>query len=159
MGELDFAASLEARVALLKGLETSIFPKIWSRLKSHRVLESLITGTASKRLQGWPCSRGFMKSSTPSRERSLGTDLVRANRLQVSWWPFNRESPGEIITPERKKRISDPRKEEPCPTKSDDCDEDDKPMIFRWLKHWWYRDCLYGSSPSLSGPISSDKRI
>ena len=27
-GELDFAASLQARVALLKGLETSIFPKI-----------------------------------------------------------------------------------------------------------------------------------
>ena len=26
-GELDFAASLQKRVALLKGLETSIFPK------------------------------------------------------------------------------------------------------------------------------------
>ncbi len=37
-GELDFAASLEARVALLKGLETSIFP---------RILEQIISGAES----------------------------------------------------------------------------------------------------------------
>ena len=32
-GKLDFATSLEARVALLKGLETSIFPKILKQME------------------------------------------------------------------------------------------------------------------------------
>ena len=52
-GKLDFTASLEARVALLKGLETSIFPKILEQM------EVIDHGTASKRLQGWSCFGGI----------------------------------------------------------------------------------------------------
>ncbi len=32
-GDLDFKASLQARVALLKGLKTSIFPKIMEQME------------------------------------------------------------------------------------------------------------------------------
>ena len=58
-GKLDFAASLEDRVALLKGLETSIFPKILEQMEVTPGAETLIMELHSKRLQGWPCFRGI----------------------------------------------------------------------------------------------------
>ena len=91
--ELDFAASLEARVALLKGLETSIFPKIWSRWKSHRVL-SLIT-ELHQRVTRLALFRRIHEVIDPIA-RSLGIDLVRANRLQVSDGHLTGEVLGEI---------------------------------------------------------------
>lgn len=101
-GELDFAASLEARVALLKGLETSIFPKILEQIEVTPGAESLITELHQRGYKVGLVSGGFHEVIDPIA-RSLGIDLVRANRLQVSDGHLTGKILGEIITPERKK--------------------------------------------------------
>lgn len=101
-GELDFSASLEARVALLKGLETSIFPKILEQMEVTPGAESLITELHQRGYKVGLVSGGFHEVIDPIA-RSLGIDLVRANRLQVSDGRFTGKVLGEIITPERKK--------------------------------------------------------
>ena len=101
-GELDFAASLEARVALLKGLETSIFPKILEQIEVTPGAESLITELHRRGYKVGLVSGGFHEVIDPIA-RSLGIDLVRANRLQVSDGHLTGKVLGEIITPERKK--------------------------------------------------------
>ena len=101
-GELDFAASLEARVALLKGLETSIFPKILEQMEVTPGAESLITELHRRGYKVGLVSGGFHEVIDPIA-RSLGIDLVRANRLQASDGCLTGKVLGGIITPERKK--------------------------------------------------------
>ena len=101
-GELDFAASLEARVALLKGLETSIFPKILEQIEVTPGAESLITELHQRGYKVGLVSGGFHEVIDPIA-RSLGIDLVRANRLKVSYGYLTGKVLGGIITPERKK--------------------------------------------------------
>lgn len=101
-GELDFSASLEARVALLKGLKTSIFPKILEQMEVTPGAESLITELHQRGYKVGLVSGGFHEVIDPIA-RSLGIDLVRANCLQVSDGRFTGKVLGEIITPERKK--------------------------------------------------------
>ena len=101
-GKLDFTASLEARVALLKGLETSIFPKILEQIEVTPGAESLITELHQRGYKVGLVSGGFHEVIDPIA-RSLGIDLVRANRLQVSDGHLTGKVLGEIITPERKK--------------------------------------------------------
>ena len=101
-GELDFAASFEARVALLKGLETSIFPKILEQIEVTPGAESLITELHQRGYKVGLVSGGFHEV-IDTIARSLGIDLVRANRLQVSDGHLTGKVLGEIITPERKK--------------------------------------------------------
>ena len=101
-GELDFSASLEARVALLKGLETSIFPKILEQMEVTPGAETLITELHQRGYNVGLVSGGFHEVIDPIA-RSLGIDLVRANRLQVSDGHLTGKVLGEIITPERKK--------------------------------------------------------
>ena len=101
-GKLDFAASLEARVALLKGLETSIFPKILEQIEVTPGAESLITELHQRGYKVGLVSGGFHEV-IDTIARSLGIDLVRANRLQVSDGHLTGKVLGEIITPERKK--------------------------------------------------------
>ena len=101
-GELDFAASLEARVALLKGLETSIFPKILEQMEVTPGAESLITELHQRGYKLGLVSGGFHEVIDPIA-RSLGIDLVRANRLQTSDGRLTGEVLGEIVTPKMKK--------------------------------------------------------
>ena len=101
-GELDFSASLEARVALLKGLETSIFPKILEQMEVTPGAETLITELHQRGYKVGLVSGGFHEVIDPIA-RSLGIDLVRANHLQVSDGSLTGEVLGGIITPERKK--------------------------------------------------------
>ena len=101
-GKLDFATSLEARVALLKGLETSIFPKILEQIEVTPGAESLITELHQRGYKVGLVSGGFHEVIDPIA-RSLGIDLVLANRLQVSDGHLTGKVLGEIITPERKK--------------------------------------------------------
>lgn len=101
-GKLDFAASLEARVALLKGLEISAFPKILEQMEVTPGAETLITELHQKGYKVGLVSGGFHEVIDPIA-RSLGIDLVLANRLQVSDGRLTGEVLGEIITPERKK--------------------------------------------------------
>ena len=101
-GKLDFTASLEARVALLKGLETSIFPKILEQMEVTPGAETLIMELHQRGYKVGLVSGGFHEVIDPIA-RSLGIDLVRANRLQVSDGHLTGKVLGEIITPERKK--------------------------------------------------------
>ena len=101
-GELDFSASLEARVALLKGLETSIFPKILEQMEVTPGAESLITELHQRGYKVGLVSGGFHEVIDPIA-RSLGIDLVLANRLEASDGRLTGKVLGGIITPERKK--------------------------------------------------------
>ena len=101
-GELDFAASLEARVALLKGLETSIFPKILEQMEVTPGAETLITELHQRGYKVGLVSGGFHEVINPIA-RSLGIDLVLANRLEASDGRLTGKVLGGIITPERKK--------------------------------------------------------
>ena len=101
-GELDFSASLEARVALLKGLETSIFPKILEQMEVTPGAETLITELHQRGYKVGLVSGGFHEVIDPIA-RSLGIDLVRANRLQVSNGCLTGKVLGEIIKKKKKK--------------------------------------------------------
>ena len=101
-GELDFATSLEASVALLKGLETSIFPKIMEQMEVTPGAETLITELHQRGYKVGLVSGGFHEVIDPIA-MSLGIDLVRANRLEVSNGRLTGKVLGEILTPERKK--------------------------------------------------------
>lgn len=101
-GKLDFAASLEARVALLKGLETSIFPKILEQMEVTPGAETLIMELHQRGYKVGLVSGGFHEVIDPIA-RSLGIDLVLANRLRTFDGHLTGEVLGGIITPERKK--------------------------------------------------------
>lgn len=101
-GELDFSASLEARVALLKGLEASIFPKIIEQMDVTPGAKTLITELHQRGYKVGLVSGGFHEVIDPIA-RSLGIDLVRANRLQTFDGRLTGKVLREIVTPERKK--------------------------------------------------------
>lgn len=101
-GELDFSASLEARVALLKGLEISAFQKILKQIEITQGAEGLITELHQRGYKVGLVSGGFHEVIDPIA-RSLGIDLVRANRLQTFDGRLTGKVIGEIVTPERKK--------------------------------------------------------
>ena len=101
-GELDFSASLEARVALLKGLEISAFQNIFKQVEVTPGAEGLITELHQRGYKVGLVSGGFHEVIDPIA-RSLGIDLVRANRLQVSDGRLTGKVLGEIITSVRKK--------------------------------------------------------
>jgi len=101
-GDLDFATSLHARVELLKGLETSVFPKILEQIDITRGAGDLIT---ELRLRGYKIglvSGGFHEVIDPIAQ-SLGIDLVQANRLEVADGRLTGKVLGEVVTPEKKK--------------------------------------------------------
>lgn len=101
-GELDFKASLQARVALLKGLEASIFPKIVEQMDVTPGAKILITELHQRGYKVGLVSGGFHEVIDPIA-KSLGIDLVRANRLQTFDGRLTGKVLGEIVTPERKK--------------------------------------------------------
>ena len=101
-GELDFKASLQARVALLKGLEASIFPKIVEQMDVTPGAKTLITELHQRGYKVGLVSGGFHEVIDPIA-KSLGIDLVRANRLQTFYGRLTGKVLGEIVTPERKK--------------------------------------------------------
>ncbi|MFS9026819.1 phosphoserine phosphatase SerB [Streptococcus sp. OMI870] len=101
-GDSDFATSLHARVELLKGLETSVFPKILEQIDITRGAGDLIT---ELRLRGYKIglvSGGFHEVIDPIAQ-SLGIDLVQANRLEVADGRLTGKVLGEVVTPEKKK--------------------------------------------------------
>jgi len=101
-GDLDFATSLHARVELLRGLETSVFPKILEQIDITRGAGDLIT---ELRLRGYKIglvSGGFHEVIDPIAQ-SLGIDLVQANRLEVADGRLTGKVLGEVVTPEKKK--------------------------------------------------------
>ncbi|TCB76649.1 phosphoserine phosphatase SerB [Acinetobacter sp. ANC 4173] len=81
-GELDFQQSFRARVALLKGLDASVLPKIAERLTITEGAERLITTLKSLGYRTAILSGGFQYFAEYLQAK-LGIDEVHANVLDV----------------------------------------------------------------------------
>jgi phosphoserine phosphatase len=93
-GELDFAASLRERVALLKGLDAGVLDEVRSTLRLTPGARTLIR--TLKRL-GYRCgivSGGFTSVIQPLADE-LGIDYVAANTLEIAAGKLT----GEVIEP------------------------------------------------------------
>lgn len=81
-GELDFAASLHARVATLAGLPVSVFDDVRAQLVLTPGAAELLAELARR---DWPVglvSGGFLEVVAPLAA-GLGITMVRANRLEA----------------------------------------------------------------------------
>ncbi len=101
-GDLDFATSLHARVELLKGLETSTFPKIIEQIDLTIGADEFITELHQRGYKVGLVSGGFHEVIDPIAQ-SLGIDLVQANRLELADGRLTGKVLGEIVTPKKKK--------------------------------------------------------
>lgn len=81
-GELDFADSLRARVATLRGLDVSEFERARARMTPTPGVQELIDGVHAAGGRVGVVSGGFHELLDPLAER-LGLDFCRANRLEV----------------------------------------------------------------------------
>lgn len=82
-GELDFQASFRARVALLKGLDAQVLPKIAERLTITDGAEKLISNLKALGYKTAILSGGFQYFAE-YLQRKLGIDEVYANQLDVA---------------------------------------------------------------------------
>ena len=101
-GDLDFATSLQARVELLKGLETSTFPKILEQIDLTTRATAFIMELHRRGYKVGLVSGGFHELIDPIAQ-SLGIDLVQANRLELADGRLTGKVLGEIVTPKKKK--------------------------------------------------------
>lgn len=101
-GDLDFATSLQARVELLKGLETSTFPKILEQIDLTTGADAFIKELHRRGYKVGLVSGGFHELIDPIAQ-SLGIDLVQANRLELADGRLTGKVLGEIVTPKKKK--------------------------------------------------------
>jgi phosphoserine phosphatase len=81
-GEIDFAASLEQRVALLAGLEAKVLEKVRDQVRLTPGARTLVRTLSRMGYHVALVSGGFIEVVQPIAE-DLGIRLVRANRLEV----------------------------------------------------------------------------
>lgn len=100
-GELDFEASLRARVARLAGLPVTVLDDVAATLPVTPGAARLIA--AIRALGGWTAivSGGFTFAAAPLAAR-LGVDHVHANRLAIADGRLTGGLDGAIVTPARK---------------------------------------------------------
>lgn len=82
-GELDFEASLRARVATLAGLPVSVFERVSSQIEVTAGVPEMISGVHAAGGCVGVVSGGFHELVDPLAER-LGLDYWRANRLETA---------------------------------------------------------------------------
>jgi phosphoserine phosphatase len=95
-GELDFAASLRARVATLAGLPVSVFAEV---LDEVVVTPGAVELLAELDRRGWPVglvSGGFVEVVAPLAER-LGIPRFHANALEVEHGALTGRVAGEVV--------------------------------------------------------------
>jgi phosphoserine phosphatase len=100
-GELDFQQSFRARVALLKGLDATVLPKIAERLTVTEGAERLISTLKSLGYKTAILSGGFQYFAEYLQEK-LGIDEVHANILDVENGVVTGEVKGHIVDGARK---------------------------------------------------------
>ena len=100
-GELDFQASFRARVALLKGLDAAVLPKIAERLTVTEGAERLISTLKALGYRTAILSGGFQYFAEYLQEK-LGIDEVHANVLDVQDGRVTGEVKGHIVDGARK---------------------------------------------------------
>ena len=100
-GELDFQQSFRARVALLKGMDASVLPKIAERLTITEGAECLISTLKALGYRTAILSGGFQYFAEYLQEK-LGIDEVHANILDVQNSVVTGEVKGHIVDGARK---------------------------------------------------------
>ncbi|MDH2444436.1 phosphoserine phosphatase SerB [Amnibacterium sp. CER49] len=95
-GELDFAASLTRRVALLEGLPTSALDEVRRRLTVTRGVPELIAAVHDAGGRVAAVSGGFTQVLDPLAG-ALGLDAARANRLEVAGGRLTGRVDGAIV--------------------------------------------------------------
>ncbi|SPL69193.1 phosphoserine phosphatase SerB [Acinetobacter stercoris] len=103
-GELDFQQSFRARVALLKGLDASVLPKIAERLTVTEGAERLISTLKSLGYKTAILSGGFQYFAEYLQAK-LGIDEVHANILDVKDGIVTGEVQGAIVDGARKAEL------------------------------------------------------
>ncbi|PVZ87546.1 phosphoserine phosphatase SerB [Serratia sp. S1B] len=103
-GELDFQQSFRARVALLKGLDASVLPKIAERLTITEGAERLIS---TLKLLGYRTAilSGGFQYFAEYLQKKLGIDEVHANILDVQDGFVTGEVKGTIVDGARKAEL------------------------------------------------------
>ena len=103
-GELDFAASLKQRVALLEGLDASALQRVYDeRLKLSPGAEAMLAAVQKAGLKTLLVSGGFTFFTTRLKER-LGLDFTHANELEIVDGKLTGKVLGGIVDAEEKQR-------------------------------------------------------
>jgi len=103
-GELDFAASLTRRVALLEGLDAGALQKVYDeRLRLSPGAEALIAAARAAGLKTLLVSGGFTFFTDRVRQR-LGLDYSHANVLEIAGGRLTGKVVGGIVDADEKKR-------------------------------------------------------
>jgi len=103
-GELDFAASLTRRVALLEGLEASALERVYDeRLRISPGGEAMLAAVQEAGLKTLLVSGGFT-FFTERLQRRLGLDYAHANVLEVEDGRLTGRVVGGIVDAEEKMR-------------------------------------------------------
>lgn len=103
-GELDFAASLKQRVALLEGLDASALQRVYDeRLKLSPGAETMLAAVQKAGLKTLLVSGGFTFFTQRLKER-LGLDYTHANELEIIDGKLTGKVLGGIVDAEEKQR-------------------------------------------------------
>ena len=103
-GELDFAASLKQRVALLEGLDASALQRVYDeRLKLSLGAEKMLAAVQKAGLKTLLVSGGFTFFTERLKER-LGLDYTHANELEIVDGKLTGKVLGGIVDAEEKQR-------------------------------------------------------
>ncbi|MCD2516524.1 phosphoserine phosphatase SerB [Massilia sp. G4R7] len=103
-GELDFAASLTRRVALLEGLEASALQRVYDeRLRISPGGEAMLAAVQAAGLKTLLVSGGFTFFTDRLKER-LKLDFTHANVLEVADGKLTGRVAGGIVDAEEKRR-------------------------------------------------------
>ncbi|CDG82782.1 phosphoserine phosphatase SerB [Janthinobacterium agaricidamnosum] len=103
-GELDFAASLAQRVALLEGLDASALQRVYDeRLRLSMGAETMLAAVQAAGLKTLLVSGGFTFFTERLQQR-LGLDYTHANQLEIIDGKLTGKVIGGIVDAEEKKR-------------------------------------------------------
>tara|TARA_R110002073_G_scaffold103664_5_gene234723 strand:- start:40808 stop:42016 length:1209 start_codon:yes stop_codon:yes gene_type:complete len=105
-GEIDFAASLRERVALLKGLDAKKVEELAANLPLTEGAEDMLLVLKTLGYKTAVISGGFSTAADALKEK-LGLDYAYANGLAVKDGKLTGELEGPIVTPQRKADLLD----------------------------------------------------
>jgi len=101
-GELDYAASLRERVALLAGLDEAALLRVYEeRMRLNPGAEAMLAGFKRARIKTLLVSGGFTFYTERLKAR-LGLDRTRSNTLEVRGGKLTGKLVGEIVDAEGK---------------------------------------------------------
>ena len=100
-GELDFAGSLKARVALLKGLDAHVLESVYQRIELMPGAEALFDALQENNIKTAILSGGFVFFAERFADR-LGADAYHCNDLQVIDGHLTGKTQGPIVDAQAK---------------------------------------------------------